>query len=484
MPKIIYIENENISTEETINGNDMEEIQPNEENTLANNNQITSESKLLEAVNDNPENEEKEWKTIEKKKDHIIAIDEEHIPGKNKPEKIRYVENILDDTKNLIGIKCAFKYGKKRVLATYNNPESANKACNKKIAENNDFHFELLQDPRHCNEWAKRSIRISDIPLDIRKHMLKEILEQYGEIERLALRLSGRWYVAIATYKKIEDANKLMSKWSIDYMKENLRITHMNSSNETLNERKEFTLKLSGLPYGTTYYDIIDIVKAVKGKSCFIPRTRTQYGRARYAFIAFENEKDQNEAATTHYAYKNNKLSWVSPNAKTCHKCGDTSHLVIKCPEKEHSNTRKENLTKFNLLYKKFKISSPQTQNTKRSYASIVTNNNESKKTIISKEGVNNFNKKVEKIENDIKKIKGMSGNFKNPQINLRKRGHKTSDNNSSDESTIQIIKEQKELRSNLNNMYQIVLELKNSLQDNKINNLDTDDEHSSECQY
>ncbi|CAJ0649244.1 7674_t:CDS:2 [Entrophospora sp. SA101] len=290
-------------------------------------------------------------------------------------------------------------------------------------------------------------------------------------------------------------------------MKENLRITHMNSSNETLNERKEFTLKLSGLPYGTTYYDIIDIVKAVKGKSCFIPRTRTQYGRARYAFIAFENEKDQNEAATTHYAYKNNKLSWVSPNAKTCHKCGDTSHLVIKCPEKEHSNTRKENLTKFNLLYKKFKISSPQTQNTKRSYASIVTNNNESKKTIISKEGVNNFNKKlnkdndintkleniiqslaelknrVEKIENDIKKIKGM-GIFKNPQINLRKRGHKTSDNNSSDESTIQIIKEQKELRSNLNNMYQIVLELKNSLQDNKINNLDTDDEHSSECQY
>ncbi|CAJ0629165.1 16195_t:CDS:2 [Entrophospora sp. SA101] len=409
------IENENISTEETINGNDMEEIQPNEENTLANNNQITTESKLLEAI--------------------------------------RYVENILDDTKNLIGIKCAFKYGKKQVLATYNNPESANKACTKKIAENNDFHFELLQDPRHCNEWAERSIQISDIPLDIRKQVLKEILEQYGEIERPA-------------YVYQED--------------ENLRITHMNSSNETLNERKEFTLKLSGLPYGTTYYDIIDIVKAVKGKSCFIPRTRTQYGRARYAFIAFENEKDQNEAATTHYAYKNNKLSWVSPNAKTCHKCGDTSHLVIKCPEKEHSNTRKENLTKFNLLYKKFKISSPQTQNTKRSYASIVTNNNESKKTIIRWKRLKMILKKSRESSNKEKN----KGNFKNPQINLRKRGHETSDNNSSDESTIQIIKEQKELRSNLSNMYQIVLELKNSLQDNKINNLDTDDEHSSECQY
>ncbi|CAJ0638173.1 14404_t:CDS:10 [Entrophospora sp. SA101] len=36
------------------------EIQPNEENTLTNNNQITTESKLLEVVNDNPENEEKE----------------------------------------------------------------------------------------------------------------------------------------------------------------------------------------------------------------------------------------------------------------------------------------------------------------------------------------------------------------------------------------------------------------------------------------
>nr|CAG8636879.1 1603_t:CDS:2 [Entrophospora candida] len=127
-----HTENKNISTEETINGNDMEEIQPNEENTLTNNNQITTESKLLE---------------------------------------IRYVENILNDTKNLIGIKCAFKYEKKT-------------------------------DPRHCNEWAERSIRISDIPLDIRKQVLKEILEQYGEIERLALCLSGRWYVAIATYKK------------------------------------------------------------------------------------------------------------------------------------------------------------------------------------------------------------------------------------------------------------------------------------------
>src|SRR5205085_12593373 len=165
---------------------------------------------------------------------------------------------------------------------------------------------------------------------------------------RLAFRLSGRWYIAIVTYKKIEDVNRLSNKWSIDYMKENLRISPMSTSYEETNKRKDFTLKLSGLPYGTTYFDIIDIVKAVKGKSCFIPRTRKQYERARYAFIAFENEEDQNQAAATYYAYRKNKLHWVSPNAKTCHKCGSTSHLVINCPEREYSSVRKENLSKFN----------------------------------------------------------------------------------------------------------------------------------------
>lgn len=55
------------------------------------------------------------------------------------------------------------------------------------------------------------------------------------------------------------------------------------------------------------------------------------------------------------------------------------------------------------------------------------------------------------------------------------------SDNNSSDENAMQIIKEQKELKNNLNNMYKIILELKDSIQDNKVNNLDVDDEQPSE---
>ena len=127
---------------------------------------------------------------------------------------------------------------------------------------------------------------------------------------------------------------------------------------QEIEERNKNTLKLTDLPFGTTAYDLRQLLDKVNGKTCFIPRTRNQYGRARYAFITFEDE--HTALRLLKHAVKgmlnSNELQWVEPSIKICHKCSSMDHLVIDCSEKKENDDYKQRRKGYSKVYTKYRV--------------------------------------------------------------------------------------------------------------------------------
>jgi len=67
--------------------------------------------------------------------------------------------------------------------------------------------------------------------------------------------------------------------------------------------RDQFCTKLCNLPRNTTGFDIADYIIQVKRKTCFIPRTKIQYGKVQYAYVNFKNKEDMEAVLTSQEAF-------------------------------------------------------------------------------------------------------------------------------------------------------------------------------------
>src|SRR5688572_28325438 len=82
--------------------------------------------------------------------------------------------------------------------------------------------------------------------------------------------------------------------------------------------RSKFVLKFTGLPPGTTFIDLIDIVSAVGAKSWVIPKGLKAYQPRPFAYIAFASESKMLQALKTSYSLVNSDLTWVTTKQKLC----------------------------------------------------------------------------------------------------------------------------------------------------------------------
>ncbi len=75
-------------------------------------------------------------------------------------------------------------------------------------------------------------------------------------------------------------------------------------------------------------------MKTCNAHACII--SNDKFGTLiRHAFIYFTSEEDVIAVNTGHdFVYKNQQLFWSSPMQKTCHNCGDFTHLIKDCKEK------------------------------------------------------------------------------------------------------------------------------------------------------
>ena len=111
-----------------------------------------------------------------------------------------------------------------------------------------------------------------------------------------------------------------------------------------------YVLKLTGLPPGTTFIDLVDIVNAVDAKSYVIPKGLKAYQPRPFAYIAFSSESKMLKALKTSYSLVNSDLTWVTTKQKLCGICGSPSHLAKVCPK----NKTKLN-KKYQTIYERYK---------------------------------------------------------------------------------------------------------------------------------
>jgi hypothetical protein len=163
-------------------------------------------------------------------------------------------------------------------------------------------------------------------------------------------------------------------------------------SKEDREHRKKFSLRLSGLYYQTSGYDLEEVLKCCKGQTCFIPALmlRGRYQRCRYAYINFATEEDMHAASQMTIEFKKGnanprKLYWSKEEDRICNICGCPSHMAKECTNKE--------INKGNS--KKFVSGADNWKNLKKSYAEVAktkSNKNSTYKSRDYNRGRNNNN--------------------------------------------------------------------------------------------
>ena len=230
--------------------------------------------------------------------------------------------------------------------------------CDSSLGEHNEF--KLRQVPNRGDEdILNRTIVVRDLPLNVNKDTLRNIMEKKAncKIEFLLTKVTGPQLSAHVTFEKIEAMEKFNNQWSIIYLKDFCRIAPATMKREELETRNRFTLKLAGLPFGITAYDLSEYLNGIRAKICYIPRTRERYARKRFALISFKTENDMNRATNSSSipSIKNNRLFWLEPDTKTCHKCGKPGHIVRDCNEITDIHDRRQRLAQYSKVYTKFR---------------------------------------------------------------------------------------------------------------------------------
>ena len=320
---------------------------------------------------DMEKNKEKEWITVQRTKCRRFhaVINGIHVKGDNEMQKEKNLTTRLAVTKGFIECKKQTFNKDLHFKAIFETKEDAQAACQLELFEDNE-HYLTLQPNKGDNDTLERSLVIRDLPLDLDKNLLKLIIEEkFGQIDSLTTRLAGPWYRADVMLKSKDNIEENIDMWAIQYKKELCRIAPAYFSREQINQRNEFTLKLTNLPYGTTPIDLKPILLEFKCKTCFIPRIRNRYTRQRYAYVTFENEDDvTNAASNSEFYFGNTTLVWENPDTKTCHKCGSTAHLVVDCQERAMAEQNKERRKQYSNIYSRYHVPNYRkiTQNYKR----------------------------------------------------------------------------------------------------------------------
>ncbi|CAG8759439.1 4688_t:CDS:2, partial [Rhizophagus irregularis] len=150
-----------------------------------------------------------------------------------------------------------------------------------KVATTNDKNSDTSQNSN------SRTIQVIDIPAYRQVREIRESFEDLGEIEKIYTRGAG-----------------LYQSYHIN--KNIVRVLPLLLSKEEREKRKQFSLRLSGLHYQTSGYDLKEVMTQCKGKTCFIPAVMIQgkYQRCRYAYIHFSSQDDLVEARQMKIEFK------------------------------------------------------------------------------------------------------------------------------------------------------------------------------------
>jgi hypothetical protein len=302
---------------------------------------------------------EGEWiKVASRIRRYKAVINVKNLQG-NTVQKIKTVNQAVGNVEDFYGSKLHF-YGKEQfIMAEFGNKEKMLEACQMQIEENNDFRLEPIMN-KGDEEIRNKTMVIRDLPLNVDRFLLKQLLEKRTEVKvtDIRTRIKGPWMIAHVIFEDEAAIKTLENVWSINYLKDLCRIAPANVTKEEIENRNKFTAKLANLPFGITAVDLKELLLKVNAKTCFIPRTRDKYSRLRYAYITFANETDYNNATSGNdiFDIKGYQLQWATPEVKACHKCGSLDHIVKDCEERERGFVRRQRIAQYNKIYTRYRV--------------------------------------------------------------------------------------------------------------------------------
>ncbi|PKB93357.1 hypothetical protein RhiirA5_441511, partial [Rhizophagus irregularis] len=150
------------------------------------------------------------------------------------------------------------------------------------------------------------TIQVIDISAYKQVREIRESFEDLGEIEKIYTRGAGLYQIAFITYKDANSISYFNKQWSYHINKDIVRVLPLLLSKEEREKRKQFSLRLSGLHYQTSGYNLKEVMTQCKGKTCFIPAVmiRGKYQRCRYAYIHFSSREDLMAARQMNIEFK------------------------------------------------------------------------------------------------------------------------------------------------------------------------------------
>ncbi|CAB5357617.1 unnamed protein product [Rhizophagus irregularis] len=269
----------------------------------------------------------------------------------------------------LIGGKSLKTTKIKKALQTYNiqynkqlpvTPLGKQGAKPEKVATTNDKDSDTSQNSNN------RTIQVIDIPAFRQVREIRESFEDLGEIEKIYTRGAGLYQVAFITYKDATSIDYFKEQWSYHINKDIVRVLPLLLSKEEREKRKQFSLRLSGLHYQTSGYDLKEVMTQCKGKTCFIPAVmiRGKYQRCRYAYIHFSSRDDLVAARQMNIEFKKGnagtrQLYWSKEEDRICNICGNPTHMAKDCTNKDINKSHS----------KRFVSGADNWKNLKKSYA-------------------------------------------------------------------------------------------------------------------
>ena len=138
-------------------------------------------------------------------------------------------------------------------MAEFGNKEKMLEACQMQIEENNDFRLKPIIN-KGDEEIRNKTLIIRDLPLNVDRFLLKQLLEKRTEVkvEDVRTRIKEPWMIAHVIFEDEAAIKKLEHVWSINYLKDLCRIAPANITKEEIKNRNKFIAKLANLPFGIT----------------------------------------------------------------------------------------------------------------------------------------------------------------------------------------------------------------------------------------
>jgi len=270
-----------------------------------------------------------EWNKVISKKTFAAFFPLENAPGKDPVEKKINAFNLVGHLTSYVGIDITTISNTKYIKVTLADQADITNIASLHFPDKDNIHFIPYSALNPTFSPASNQVvKIHDIPLDIDKRLFIAFLERLDKVTSTKFHVCSLFYQCVVTFVNNNTVQKL--GWSLTYGKHSFRCYPVNLSKEEYDLRRKYDLKLSNLPQGTTAFDLQDILKEVKGRTCFIPRRQdgNSYQKERFAYVQFETEEARRLAKTQAFQLKNRLLYFIDANKKTCSLCGSSYHMV------------------------------------------------------------------------------------------------------------------------------------------------------------